>query len=331
VARRVFVTGASGLVGGALAARLVARGDEVVALVRSERAASQVARIGARPVRGDILDAESMEAGMRGCEVAFHVAGVNVQCPKDPRELFRANVDGAVAAVRAAGSAGVGRVVYTSSAATLGEEPGSVGREDTPHRGWYLSVYEHSKTDGERAALAEARHAGVDLVCVNPSSVQGPGRVGGTGRILLALLNGRLPVFVDTRISLVDVEDCAAGHLLAAERGAGGERYLLNGVTVNSQQAFELLDRVGGLPRRPRIVPPGAARAAGALVEGAFRLARRRPPLCREMVRTILHGHAYDGSRAQRELGVRYTPPEETLRRTIAWARDAGLLRGHVR
>jgi dihydroflavonol-4-reductase len=331
VAAPVFVTGASGLVGGALVSQLVARGDEVVALARSDRAASQVARLGARPVRGDILDADSLEAGMRGCTVAFHVAGANVQCPRDPRVVFKANVDGAIAAVRAAASAGVERLVYTSSAATVGEAPGSVGREDTPHRGWYLSVYEQSKTDGERAALAEARHVGVDIVSVNPSSVQGPGRVRGTGRILLALLNGRLPVFVDTRISLVDVEDCAAGHLLAAERGATGERYLLNGFTLTSQQAFELLDRVGGLPRRPRIVPPAAARAAGALVEGIFRLGRRRPPLCREMVRTILHGHAYDGSRAQRELGLRYTPAEETLRRTLQWAHDAGLVRRPVR
>jgi dihydroflavonol-4-reductase len=331
VARRVFVTGASGHIGGALAARLVARGDEVLALARSDRAASRVARLGARPVHGDVLDADAMAAGMRGCALAYHVAGVNVQCPTNPRALFAANVDGAVAAVRAAASAGVGRVVFTSSAATLGEAPGTVAREDTPHRGWYLSVYEHSKTEGERAALAEARHAGVELVCVNPSSVQGPGRVRGTGRILLALLDGRLPVFVDTRISLVDIEDCVTGHLLAAERGAGGERYLLNGVTLTSQQAFELLERVGGLPLRPRIVPPAFARAAAALVEGVYRVARRRPPLCREMVRTILHGHAYDGSRAARELGLRYTPPEETLRRTVAWARDAGLVRRRVR
>jgi dihydroflavonol-4-reductase len=326
VAQQVFVTGASGLIGGALAARLVERGDEVLALARSEQAAARVARLGARPVRGDVLDEDVLAAGMRGCDVAFHIAGVNVLCPTDRRPLFAANVEGARAAVRAAAAAGVRRLVFTSSAATLGEPSGTVADEDTAHRGWYLSAYEESKTQGERAALAEAEAAGVDLVCVNPSSVQGPGRVRGTGRILLALLNGRLRVFIDTRISLVDIADCVSGHLLAAQHGATGRRYLLNGVTLTSQQAFDLLERVGGLPARPRIVPGAAARVAGVLVEGAFRVARRRPPLCREMVRTILHGHAYDGSRAERELGLRYTPPEETLGRTVKWAQDAGLI-----
>ena len=228
--------------------------------------------------------------------------------------------------MRAAAQAGVQRLVHTSSAATLGEAPGTVGSETSPHRGWYLSAYEQSKTEGERAVLQEARDRGVDLVCVNPSSVQGPGRAGGTARILLAVLDGRLKVFIDTRISLVDIDDAIEGHLLAAEHGVRGQRYVLNSFTVTSAEAFDLLERVAGLPRRPRIVPPAAAKAAGVLAEAGFRLARRRPPLCREMVRTILHGHAYDGSRAVRELGMTYTPAEDTLRRTVAWARETGLL-----
>jgi dihydroflavonol-4-reductase len=157
--------------------------------------------------------------------------------------------------------------------------------------------------------------------------VQGPGRTGGTGRILLALLDGRLPVFVDTRISVTDVADTVEGHVLAAERGVAGRRYVLCGATFTTAEAFALLSRVAGREVRPRIVPGAVATAAGAVVEAAARIARRHPPFCRAMVRTMLHGHAYDGSRAERELGLRYTPAEDTLRRTLQWARAQGLVR----
>jgi dihydroflavonol-4-reductase len=195
------------------------------------------------------------------------------------------------------------------------------------HRGWYLSTYERTKTEGERAALAAAREVGQDLVLVNPSSVQGPGRAGGTGRFLLAFLDGRLKVFVPTVVSLVDIDDCVAGHLLACERGAAGERYLLNGMTLPIERALALAADVAGVQARPRLVPKQLATVAATLVERGFRLAGRHPPVCREMVRTLLHGHRYDGSRAEHELGLRYTEPRETIRKTVAWARAEGLIR----
>ena len=278
-------------------------------------------------MRGDLFGAESLARGMEGCETVFHVAGVNSLCVEDAVPMLRANVEGPPAVVRAAARAGVKRVVHTSSAATIGEPPGSVGCEDTPHRGWYLSTYERSKTEGEHAVLEAGRDEGVEVVCVNPSSVQGPGRVRGTGRIMLAFLDGRLRLFVDTNVSLVDIGDCAAGHLLAAERGVPGERYILNGMTLSITDALQLAAEVAGVQRRPRLVPRGLATAAAAALERAFRLARRRPPVCREMVRTLVHGHRYDGSRAERELGMRYTDPRETVRRTVEWAWRAGLLR----
>jgi dihydroflavonol-4-reductase len=222
-------------------------------------------------------------------------------------------------------------VVHTSSAATIGEAPGTVGTEHSPHRGWYLSTYERTKTEGERAALAAARELDVDVVCVNPSSVQGPGRATGTARFLLAALDGRLKLFVPTTVSLVDIADCVEGHLLAAEHGARGERYLLSGVTMSVAEALALAASVAGVQTRPRLVPRGVATVAAGAIERAFRLARRPPPVCREMVRTLLHGHRYDGSRAQRELGLRYTDPRETLARTVAWARSEGLIRGSRR
>jgi len=324
---RVFVTGGSGVIGGALVARLAERGDEVLALARSDAAVAAVQKRGARPVRGDAVDEDALVRGMDGCDVAFHVAGVNALCVKDPGEMRRVNVEGAVAAVRAARRAGLPRLVHTSSAATVGEEPGAVGNEDTVHRGWFLSTYEQTKTEGERAALATAAEIGQDVVSVNPSSVQGPGRASGTGRILLAFLDGRLRVFVQTYVSMVDIGDCVEGHLLAAERGVAGERYLINGMTLTISEALALAADVAGVKRRPRLVPRALAPVAAGVVEGAFRLARRSPPVCREMVRTLLHGHRYDASRAERDLGLRYTPPRETVLHTVEWARAEGLLR----
>jgi dihydroflavonol-4-reductase len=323
---RIFVTGGSGVIGGALVERLVQRGDEVLALARSDAAVAAVQKRGAKPVRGDALDADALARGMEGCELAFHVAGVNALCVKDPENMRRVNVDGAVLAVKAARRVGLRRLVHTSSAATVGEEPGAIGNEDTVHRGWFLSTYEQTKTEGERAALAAAAEIGQDVVSVNPSSVQGPGRASGTGRILLAFLDGRLRVFVQTYVSMVDIGDCVEGHLLAAERGVAGERYVLNGMTLTISEALALAADVAGVERSPRLVPRAVATVAAGAVEGAFRLARRSPPVCREMVRTLLHGHRYDASRAERDLGLRYTPPRETVRRTVEWARAEGLL-----
>jgi dihydroflavonol-4-reductase len=321
------MSGASGLVGGALASRLVERGDEVVALARSDAAERAVAARGARPARGDALDEDAMAAAMEGCALAYHVAGINTMCPRDPAALFHVNVRGAEAAVRAAARAGVPRVVLTSSAASLGEAEGTIGHEDSPHRGSYLSVYERSKREGEQAAFAAARRAGLELVSVNPSSVQGPGRAGGTGRIMIAYLNGRLRAFVDTQISIVDIADCVEGHVLAADHGQAGERYVLSGATLSARDALAIVSDLSGVRHDVRLLPPPVARAAGALVEAAFRVRGKTPPVCREMVRTLLHGHRYDGSRAARELGLVYTPVADTFRRTIDWAVAEGLVR----
>lgn len=324
---RSFLTGGSGFVGGALLDRLVADGSSVTALARSQDAAGKLRDRGAEVTMGDTLDEDALVAGMRGCDLVYHVAGINTLCPTDPVALFHVNVRGAEAVVRAAARAGVGRVVLTSSAAALGEEEGTIGSEDSPHRGWFLSTYERSKHDGEAAAFAAARHAGVELVAVNPSSVQGPGRTGGTGKIMIAYLNGRLKAFLDTQLSLVDVADCVEGHLLAAERGEPGRRYVLNGGTLRSTEALEVVSAMTGITEPVRVLPRPVAMSVATLAEGGFRVAGRKPPICREMVRTMLHGHHYDGSRAQRELGLSYRPLRETFSRTISWALDAGLVK----
>jgi dihydroflavonol-4-reductase len=160
----------------------------------------------------------------------------------------------------------------------------------------------------------------VEVVAVNPSSVQGPGRSSGNGKIIIAYLNGRLRVFVDTYVSVVDIDDTVEGHLLAAARGRSGERYVLNGATIPSREALEIVSELSGIADRVHMLPAAAARGGAAIAEGVARARGQTSSLCRARIRTILHGHRYDGSRAIRELGLSYTPVAETSRRTIEWA-----------
>ena len=324
----VFVTGGSGFIGGALIERLCERGDQPRGLARSDVAGEKVAAHGAEVVEGHLLQEEVLAAGMEGCDLAFHVAGMNTHCPEDPDAMMRVNVEGTATAVRAAGQAGVKRLVYTSSAASVGEAHGTVGHENTTHRGSYLSTYDRSKHEGEQAAFATGRELGVEVVAINPSSVQGPGRSSGNGKIAIDYVNGKLPVFVDTHVSVVDIADTVEGHLLAADHGRAGERYVLNGATITSSEALELVSGLSGVEQRVRIVPRPVASAAAALGEGAYRVRGKVPSLCRARVRTILHGHRYDGSRAARELGLEYTPVDETFARLLEWAIEEGLVDG---
>lgn len=322
----VFLTGGTGFIGSALLRRLVAEGREVRALVRTAGGADAVRAAGAEPTRGDILDEESLQAGARGCATVFHAAGLNAFCLARPTELERVNVGGTTALVRAAARAGTQRIVYTSSAATIGEAAGEIGTEATPHRGSYLTAYERSKHLAERAARAEAERLGAPLVSVNPSSVQGPGRTGGTARILIAYLRGRLRFAVDSTLSLVFIDDVVTAHLAAERRGRPGERYLVSGWTATVPEAVALLTSVSGVERRVRYLPPWALGTAAVVTAGLWKALRRDAPLCPEMVRALRHGAAYDGSRIEREWGFRYTPPEEWLGETVEWYRREGIV-----
>lgn len=323
---RVLVTGAAGYIGGQLARALVGRGDEVIGLAHNDRAAETLTERGIEFRRGNLLDPGSLEAAMADCELVYNVAGVNSHCPRDPERLFKVNAEGPANVVRAAAASGVGRVIHTSSATTLGEPQGVVGDEDTPHRGSFLSLYDRSKHEGEAAAFAAGRQTGVDVVSLNPSSVQGPPRKGGNGAIIIAYLNGRLRAFVDTYVSVVDVEDVVVAHLMAARRGESGRRYVLNGASITSAEAVRLLQELSGLTNSPPMVPAPIARGLARASEFLFRLGGSVSPICRARVDTILHGHRYDGSRAARELGFEYTPIAATFRRIIEWAVDEGLV-----
>lgn len=327
------VTGASGFVGGAVASQLLAAGYDVRAIARSRAAVAAIEQLGgdgaigrAAAVPGDVLEPDAMTEAFAGADVVVHTAGIVATCRRDPSPMLRANVIGTRNAVAAAARAGVPRFILTSSAAAIGERHGQVGREDTVHRGWYLSAYERAKAEAEATAFALGRDLGIDVVAMNPASVQGPGRIEGTARLLLAAARGRLPFVVRTTLSFVDVEDCARGHVLAVSKGRPGRRYILCGATMTVDAALALVRAATGR-RRPSIpVPPVAISAAAGLAETAFRAVRRDPPICRETAAALVHGRRYDGSRAVHELGIAYTTPEETIRRTLAWFRDIGAL-----
>lgn len=318
----VFVTGGTGVVGSAVVRHLVEAGRSVTALSRSPGAATKLADLGAVPVEGDVERPAGLPDAMKGCEVVYHIAGRVEFCSKNRRRTYEVNVDGTRNVIRAARQAGVRRLVYTSSVVTLGESPGGTGSETTVHRGRFYTHYERSKFEAEAVAFAEA--GDVEVVAVNPSSVQGPGRSSGTARILLNALNGRLPVMIDTPISIVDVDDCARGHLLAQEHGVGGERYVLSGFTISTRDAIGLLSELTGRPSRVRLVPTRLLAPMGPVADLLGRFVTS-VPVCAESIRQMRAGARYDGSKATRDLGLHYRTPRETFSRLLDWFRSEGL------
>jgi dihydroflavonol-4-reductase len=325
MAGRAFVTGATGFLGRAIVQELVAAGRPVKALARSDAAAQRLVAIGAEPVRGDLRDRSALEAGFEGCAVVYHAAGVNTFCVPDPRPMFDVNVAGSRTVALAAAAAGVARLVYTSSAATLdvASEDAAGGRRGTRR---FLSNYARSKYEAEQAVMETSASTGLAIICVNPASVQGPGRTSGTARLLIGYLNGRLPAAVDGPLNVVDIADCTRGHLLAEESGVPGERYLLCGASMTLRSGLALLSRLTGLEDPPRFLAPKLALAASACIELVARARGKPTRFCREMVRTLIEGPAYDGSKASLELGLVYTPIETTMRRTISWYIEQGLI-----
>lgn len=321
---KVAVTGATGVVGRSVMWALLANGHDVRALVRSPEASADVAEAGAVPVHGDILDEPSLLDLVDGCQWVFNVAGVNEMCVDDATHMFAVNVDGVRNVMKACRDQGVARLIHTSSAVTIGESRGEVGTETSTHRGHFLSQYEESKFLGEIALFEEA--GGLDVVAVNPSSVQGPGRATGTGKIILDVVNGDLGFMVDTRVSLVDIDDCARGHLLAAQSGRPGSRYVLSNRTVGVREALDMASEVLGVRVAPHFVPGALASALAGTAASVGRLLGRELPFCREMVRVMTFGHRYDGTRAATELGLTYTPIETTIARLLEWFRAEGLL-----
>jgi dihydroflavonol-4-reductase len=321
---RTLITGATGFVGGLLASRLVAEGRQVRALVRNPGDRERLPDPRVELAIGHLDDEESLARAADGCQVVYHVAGVNQLCLADPAPLYRVNVEGTRRMLEAARRAGVRRVVHTSSAAALGGDGTTFLDETAGPPSEFTSHYARSKWEGEQVALG---FDAVEVVVVNPSSVQGPGRTTGTAAVFIGYLNGRLPFDLPARFGLCYTLDCVNGHLLAETKGRPGQRYVLNTDTLTNAEAIDLIAVISGLTDRPRTLPLPLAMGVAGVAEAVARARGRQPRLCRESVRTLGHPHLFDGARATRELGLHYTPVRQALEATVRWYVQQGLVR----
>ncbi len=321
---RVLVTGGTGFLGGLVLKRLVAERRQVRALVRRPADRERLQTPLVELAFGHLGDVDALARAADGCGVVYHLAGMNKLCLPDPAPLYEVNVEGTRNILNAAKRAGVRRVVHTSSAATLGGDGSGPADESAPPPATFTSHYARSKAEAEQLALSFLD--GPEVVVVNPSSVQGPGRVTGTAKVFIGYLNGRLPFDLPATFGLCYTEDCVAGHLLAEAKGKAGQRYVLNTATLTNREALDLIAVISGLPDRPRTLPAELALAAAVGAEALARMRGRPPKLCREWVRTATHPHRYDGSRAERELGLRYTPIRTAMETTVRWYVEHGLV-----
>ncbi len=320
---KALVTGGTGFVGGALVRLLVRRGWEVRVLARKTSRVDELRQLGVEIAYGDILEPDSVLSAIDGCPVVFHAAAIYELWIRDRDTLMRTEIEGTRTVMEAALTAGVQRVVYTSSAIVIGERRGETGHEDTPHRGYFLSSYEEAKFRAEEAARTFLDR-GLPLVIVNPAAVYGPGDLKPSGRMILDLLNGRLPALFPMTLSIVFVDDVADGHLKAYEKGQIGRRYILAQGTYTEKEWVGEICRLARI-RYPRMIPAWTARAVASAGEVLSALTGKPPMLSVETWRYLSHGFRVDGSRAERELGVRYTPLTEGMRQTIQWYRDQGM------
>jgi dihydroflavonol-4-reductase len=325
---KVLLTGATGLVGGAVARELVARGHAVRALAREGSDASALGALGIEVARGDVLDAAAVRRALAGQDAVVHVAGIATIGQEPPERLMAVNAGGVETVLGAALEAGVARAVLTSSTSVMGgtRRP-ELRDETTPGNAEALGIpYFVSKLRGERAGLALAAR-GLPLVVLRPSYVLGPGDVhGGSPSTVLALARRRIPAMVDGGASFCDVRDVAHGHAEALERGRAGEVYVLGG---HNRPVAELAAHVSALTgvRAPPRVPYAAAYAFAAAQELGARLAGRRPAVTRDLVRSAALYTYVSSAKAERELGYAVRPFDEMISDTL---RDA-IARGRLR
>jgi len=312
------VTGATGKVGNATARALSERGDEVRVLVRDPARAAPLLPEGVEPVRGDVTDPASLVRAVEGCDLVFNAMGLPEQWLADSEAFERVNARGTENLVRAAREAGVRRLVHTSTIDVFHAEPGA--RFDESHVADYPkgTAYERSKQHAEELALA-ARD-GMELVMVNPAGVYGPGPPGSASleeSFMEPLVRGRLPLLPPGGMGMSFTDGVGRGHLLAAERGRDGERYILCDGHATFAEMAEIVVRVAGRGRIPPRLPARAARVAAGAGEALSRIIRRPPLLPRGQLHFFMWNARPDSTKAQRELGWKPTALEDGFRATL--------------
>ena len=325
---KAFVTGATGFLGSHVARVLAEQGAELRLLVRPTSNLKNLAGLNAETATGDLRDAASLEKAMSGCDVVFHVAADYRLWMRDPAEMYRSNVDGTRAILDAARKNGVRRVVYTSSVATMGfTNNGHPADEDSPvSLADMIGHYKRSKFMAEQIAL-EAGRTGMQVVTVNPTTPVGEQDVKPTptGRIVLDFLKRKFPAYVDTGLNLVDVRECARGHVTALEKGRPGDRYILGGENLTLKQILDKLGAITGLPSPKVKLPYVFAFAAGVVDEAITAgILKREPRVTVETVRMGKKKMFASSDKAERELGWKIVPVEDALRRAAAWFQANG-------
>lgn len=327
---RALVTGATGFVGSAVARLLIQQDWAVRALARKGSDRRNVHDLPLEVVEGDLGDEASLRSALEGCDALFHVAADYRLGALDPRPLYKTNVEGTRSILQAAKNAGVARVVYTSSVATVGiPADGSPGTEATPvELSDMIGHYKRSKFLAEQVAREFAR-AGLPVVIVNPSTPIGPGDIKPTptGQMVLDAAAGRMPAYVDTGLNIVHVDDVAAGHLLAYHHGRSGERYILGGKDMTLREILvEIARLTGGRPPRIRL-STAVVFPIACLAEVVARITRRPGRITVEGIRMARKRMFFSSEKAERELGYRWRPPVEALQDAITWLREEGVLR----
>ncbi len=322
---RVLVTGATGKVGHAVARALVARGDDVRALVRNPGRAAGLLPPGVDARRGDATDRASVDAAAVGCQLVFNAMGLPEQWFPDPGIFDRVNARGTETVVRAAAAAGARRVVHTSTIDVFHAEPGGALDESRVADYPKGTAYERSKQRAEQLALAAAAETGIELVIVNPAAVYGPGPGGDATSLQEALLRplvesrrSAVPMLPPGGMGLTYSTGLSTGHLLAAQRGVPGERYILCDGHMSFRELAETTVRLAGRGRVPPVMPVPVAKAISAAGEGISRVVRRPPLLPRGQLHFFLWDVRPQSGRAQRELGWIPTPLEEGLAAAVA-------------
>jgi len=326
---RALVTGASGFVGSALARALCQAGWQVRALVRSGSDRRNLAQLPVETVCGDITYSPSLDAALGECDALFHVAADYRLWTPDPQRLYQTNVEGTRKVLEAARRARIARIVYTSSVATVGlPADRSPGNEATPVAiADMIGHYKRSKFLAEEVVREFAR-AGLPVVIVNPSTPIGPGdaRPTPTGRLVIDAALGRMPAYVDTGLNIVHVDDVAAGHLRAFDRGRVGERYILGGENLTLREILAAISTLVGR-QPPRLRLPNPVLLPVALVaEAIARVSGREPRVTLAGVRMARKPMYFSSDKAVRELGYSWRPPAAAFADALAWLRAQGML-----